>query len=96
LGGVHLNNNTMKKLILILAVVLLTSCGSGKVVAEKDITATTEWLESNEDNPIINVIQKVYANEDVEIIIKKKLTTDYVKIMNRKGKRIINKQTVKN
>ena len=86
----------MKKLILILAVVLLTSCGSGKVVAEKDITATTEWLESNEDNPIINVIQKVYANEDVEIIIKKKLTTDYVKIMKRKGKRIINKRTVKN
>ena len=86
----------MKKLILILAVVLLTSCGSGKVVAEKDITTTTEWLESNEDNPIINVIQKVYANEDVEIIIKKKLTTDYVKIMKRKGKRIINKRTVKN
>jgi len=95
LGGVHLNNNTMKKLILILAVVLLSSCGSGKVVAEKDITTTTEWLESNEDNPIINVIQKVYANEDVEIIIKKKLTTDYVKIMNRKGKRIINKRTVR-
>ena len=86
----------MKKLILILAVVLLSSCGSGKVVAEKDITTTTEWLESNEDNPIINVIQKVYANEDVEIIIKKKLTTDYVKIMKRKGKRIINKRTVKN
>ena len=86
----------MKKLILILAVVLLSSCGSGKVVAEKDITATTEWLESSEDNPIINVIQKVYANEDVEIIIKKKLTTDYVKIMKRKGKRIINKRTVKN
>ena len=85
----------MKKLILILAVVLLSSCGSGKVVAEKDITTTTEWLESNEDNPIINVIQKVYANEDVEIIIKKKLTTDYVKIMNRKGKRIINKRTVR-
>ena len=86
----------MKKLILVLAVVLLSSCGSGKVVAEKDITTTTEWLESNEDNPIINVIQKVYANEDVEIIIKKKLTTDYVKIMKRKGKRIINKRTVKN
>ena len=86
----------MKKLILILAIVLLSSCGSGKMVAEKDITTTTEWLESNEDNPIINVIQKVYANEDVEIIIKKKLTTDYVKIMKRKGKRIINKRTVKN
>ena len=86
----------MKKLILVLAVVLLSSCGSGKVVAEKDITTTTEWLESNEDNPTINVIQKVYANEDVEIIIKKKLTTDYVKIMKRKGKRIINKRTVKN
>ena len=86
----------MKKLILILAIVLLSSCGSGKMVAEKDITTTTEWLESNEDNPIINVIQKLYANEDVEIIIKKKLTTDYVKIMKRKGKRIINKRTVKN
>ena len=86
----------MKKLILILAVVLLSSCGSGKVVAEKDITTTTEWLESNEDNPIINVIQKVYANEDVEIIIKKKLTTDYVKIrLSRKGKEI-SKKTVKN
>ncbi len=84
----------MKKLILILAVVVLTSCGSGKVVAEKDITSTTDWLESNKDNPIINVVQKVYANDDVEIIIKKKLTTDYVKIMKRKSKRIINKRTV--
>jgi len=95
LGGVHLNNNTMKQLILILAVVVLTSCGSSKIVSEKDITSTTEWLESNEANPIINVVQKVYANDDVEIIIKKKLTTDYVKIMKRNSKRIINKRTVK-
>ena len=54
------------------------------------------WLHSSEDNPIINVVQKHYANDDVEIIIKKKLTTDYVKIMQRKSKRIINKKTIRN
>ena len=84
----------MKKL-LIIASLLFISCGTGKVVSEKDITSSAQWLDSNEANPIINVVQKVYANDDVEIIIKKKLTTDYVKIMKRKGKRIINKKTVK-
>ena len=84
----------MKQLLLILSVVILTSCGSSKIMSEKDITSTTAWLESSEANPIINVIQKVYANDDVEIIIKKKLTTDYVKIMKRKSKRIVNKRTV--
>ena len=86
----------MKKLILIAAVVLLASCGSSKVVNTKDITNQTAWLESSEDNPIINVIQKVYANDDVEIVIKKKLTTDYVKITLRNDRRVINKQTIKN
>ncbi len=81
--------------ILILLLVLLSSCASHKVIHQEDVTAKAQWLESTEDNPIINVIQKHYANDDVEIIIKKKLTTDYVKIMNRKGKRIINKQTVR-
>ena len=87
----------MKKLILIAAIVLLASCGSSsKVVNTKDITNQVAWLESSEDNPIINVIQKVYANDDVEIVIKKKLTTDYVKITLRNDRRVINKQTVRN
>jgi hypothetical protein len=38
----------------------------------------------------------LFANDDVEIVIKKKLTTDYIKIMLRKNKRIINKQTIVN
>ena len=86
----------MKQLLLILSVVILTSCGSSKIMSEKDITSTTAWLESSEANPIINVIQKVYANDDVEIIIKKKLTTDYVKITLRNDRKVINKKTVKN
>ena len=64
-------------------------------IREFDITDKTQWLESSEDNPIINVIQREYPNDDIEIIIKKKLTTDYVKIMKRNSKRIINKRTVK-
>lgn len=75
---------------------MFSSCGSGKVVSQKDITAHAMWLESNPDNPIINVVQKVYGNDDVEIVIKKKLTTDYVKLMLRNKKRIINKRTVLN
>ena len=75
---------------------LLLGCGSNKVVHKKDITNKSNWLTSHEDNPIINVIQKQYANDDVEIVIKKKLTTDYIKIMLRKDKRIINKQTIVN
>lgn len=86
----------MKKLILIASVVLLTSCGTSKVVNTKDITAQATWLESSEDNPIINVIQRVYSNNDVEIVIKKKLTTDYVKIQQTNSKRSINKTTVVN
>lgn len=80
----------------ILCIALFSSCGSGRVVSQKDITAHTEWLESSIDNPIINVVQKVYGNDDVEIVIKKKLTTDYVKLMLRNKKRIINKRTVLN
>lgn len=83
----------MRILVLLL---LLTSCASGKVIHTEDITHRTEWLESSEDNPIINVIQKHYANNDVEIIIKKKLTTDYVKLRLRKDGRSISKTTVKN
>lgn len=82
--------------ILLLATLLLTSCASHKVIHTEDITAKAQWLESNEDNPIINVIQKHYANNDVEVIIKKKLTTDYVKIMLSKTGRTISKTTVKN
>jgi endonuclease V-like protein UPF0215 family len=82
--------------VLILLVFLLSSCASMGYINEFDITDKTEWLESTEDNPIINVIQKNYKNNDVEIIIKKKLTTDYVKIrLTKKGKEI-SKRTVKN
>jgi hypothetical protein len=38
----------------------------------------------------------VYSNDDVEIVIKKKLTTDYVKITLRNDRKVINKKTVKN
>lgn len=75
---------------------LLLGCSSNKVVHKEDITNKSNWLTSHEDNPIINVIQKQYANDDIEIVIKKKLTTDYIKIMLRKDKRIINKQTIVN
>lgn len=85
----------MKKLLLISAF-FLASCSSTRVVSSEDITTRTQWLESNEDNPIINVIQKVYANDDLEIVIKKKYTTDYIKISKTKRKRIINKKTKKN
>lgn len=85
----------MRKLTILL-LLFLCSCGSTKVVSEKDITDKVEWLESNKDNPIINVIQKIYNNEDVEIVIKKKITTDYIKITSSKNKRIINKKTVVN
>lgn len=85
----------MKKLLIISAF-FLASCSSARVVSSEDITARTQWLESSEDNPIINVVQKVYANDDLEIVIKKKYTTDYVKIMQRRGKKIINKKTNRN
>lgn len=86
----------MKKLLLIIISASFLSCSASKVVNSRDITAETHWLESNEDNPIINVVQKVYANDDIEIVIKKKYTTDYVKIMQRNGKKIINKETKRN
>lgn len=86
----------MRKFITVMSLFLLTSCGGSKVVYQKDITHNTEWLESTKDNPIINVIQKVYQNDDVEIVIKKKLTTDYVKLRLRGGKRTIKKTTEKN
>ena len=86
----------MKKLILILSVVLLSSCASMGYIREFDITDKTQWLESSEDNPIINVIQREYPNNDIEIVIKKKLTTDYVKIMLRNGKKVITKETEQN
>ena len=86
----------MRKIIIATAVALFISCGSTKVVHTKDITNQATWLDSSKDNPIINVIQKQYANNDIEIVIKKKLTTDYIKIMLRKDKRIINKQTIIN
>lgn len=81
---------------LLFLLLLLTSCASHKVVYQEDITAKAKWLESTDDNPIINVIQRHYANEDLEIVIKKKLTTDYVKVkLSKKGKKI-SKKTVKN
>ena len=86
----------MKKLLLIISASFLISCSATKITNAVDITDRTEWLDSSEDNPIINVIQKVYANDDIEIVIKKKYTTDYVKIKQRNGKRIINKKTIKN
>ena len=82
--------------LFILLLILFTSCASHKVIHQEDVTARAGWLESTEDNPIINVIQKHYKNNDVEIIIKKKLTTDYVKLrLTKKGKEI-SKRTVKN
>ena len=86
----------MNRVLILLVATLLSSCASMGYINEFDITDKTEWLESTEDNPIINVIQKNYKNNDVEIIIKKKLTTDYVKIrLTKKGKEI-SKRTVKN
>lgn len=85
----------MKRLALLL-LITLTSCASSKLIKVEDITDRTEWLESTPDNPIINVIQKQYANEDIEIIIKKKLTTDSVKIRLTKGRRVISKTTTRN
>ena len=85
----------MKKLIPLIFVVL-ASCASSHVVKTEDITDRTEWLESTDDNPIINVIQKQYSNNDIEIVIKKKLTTDYVTIRLRGGKKLISKTTEPN
>lgn len=84
------------RVFILIAALLLSSCSSSRVISQKDITSESSWLESSEDNPIINVIQKHYANNDVEVIIKKKLTTDYVKIMLSKQGRTISKTTIKN
>jgi hypothetical protein len=84
------------RVFILIAALVLSSCASKKVIYEKDITGETQWLESSEDNPIINVIQKHYANNDVEVIIKKKLTTDYVKLRLSKQGRTISKTTIKN
>ena len=86
----------MRKFILILILTLFSSCASMHMTNEFDITDKTEWLDSSKDNPIINVIQREYSNNDIEIIIKKKLTTDYVKIMLRRGEKIITKRTETN
>ena len=86
----------MRKIIITVAATLFISCGSVKVIQTKDITSQATWLDSSKDNPIINVIQKQYANNDIEIVIKKKLTTDYVKILLRNERRIIKKETIRN
>tara|TARA_Y100001951_G_scaffold105244_1_gene121010 strand:+ start:31 stop:279 length:249 start_codon:yes stop_codon:yes gene_type:complete len=79
-----------------LLILFFLSCGTPKVVTSEDITNKVNWLDSHKDNPIINIIQKTYTNDDVEIIIKKKITTDYVKLMLRRDKRKILKTTVYN
>jgi len=82
------------KYIILLS--LLLSCGTTQVISTEDITHKTHWIEDNEFNPVLEVIQKIYKNDDVEIIIKKKLTTDYVKLMLRRDKKRILKTTVYN
>lgn len=86
----------MRNILIILLSITLSSCASMGYVREFDITDKTQWLESSQDNPIINVIQREYPNNDIEIVIKKKLTTDYVKIMLRNGKKVIRKETTSN
>lgn len=83
----------MRYLVVIL-LFAMTSCAS--VTHVEDVTDRTSWLESSDDNPIINVIQKHYSNNDVELIIKKKLTTDYVKVTLRNGQKKITKTTKSN
>ena len=85
----------MRVWTVILCIALFSSCGSASVVSQKDITEHAQWLESSTDNHIINVVKRVYSNDDVEIVIKKKLTTDYVKITLRNDRKVINKKTVK-
>jgi hypothetical protein len=80
----------------VLILLIFISCGTSQVVSSEDITHKAKWLESNPDNPIINIIQKTYENDNVEIIIKKKLTTDYVKLMLTRNKKRILKTTVRN
>lgn len=84
------------RFLVVFLLLIMTSCASMGYVREFDITDKTEWLESSNDNPIINVIQREYPNNDIEIIIKKKLTTDYVKITLRNGQKKITKTTKSN
>jgi hypothetical protein len=86
----------MRNILIILLSITLSSCASMGYIREFDITDKTEWIQSSEDNPIINVIQREYPNNDIEIIIKKKLTTDYVKITLRRGEKRITKTTKSN
>ena len=86
----------MRNILIILLSITLSSCASMGYIREFDITDKTEWIQSSEDNPIINVIQREYPNNDIEIIIKKKLTTDYVKITLRRGEKKITKTTKSN
>ena len=84
------------RFLVVFLLLIMTSCASMGYVREFDITDKTQWLESSDDNPIINVIQREYPNNDIEIIIKKKLTTDYVKITLRNGQKKITKTTKSN
>lgn len=84
------------RFLVVFLLLIMTSCASMGYIREFDITDKTEWLESSNDNPIINVIQREYPNNDIEIIIKKKLTTDYVKITLRNGQKKITKTTKSN
>lgn len=86
----------MRFFVVLALFLTLSSCIVTRPIKSIDITDRTQWMESHPDNPIINVIQHQYANDDIEIVIKKKLTTDYVKIMLRNDRRIIKKETVAN
>lgn len=86
----------MRFFVVLALLLTLSSCIVTRPISSVDITDRTQWMESHPDNPIINVIQHQYANDDIEIVIKKKLTTDYVKIMLRNDRKIIKKQTVAN
>ena len=85
----------MKKILIIIAVsLMLVGCVSRKLISETDITDKAKWLDSNADNPIVNVIQKYYSNNDVEIVIKKKFSIDYVNLTQTKNKKTITKTTI--
>jgi len=49
----------------VLILLIFISCGTSQVVSSEDITHKAKWLESNPDNPIINIIQKTYENDNV-------------------------------
>jgi uncharacterized protein YcfL len=85
----------MKKILIIIAISwMLVGCVSRKLISETDITDKATWLDTNADNPIVNVIQKYYSNNDVEIVIKKKFSIDYVNLTQTKNKKTITKTTV--